>query len=518
MKRILAGVATTALALGGMLVATAAPASAHTPDASATCTTLSVNLGAYRGATVTVTVDGSAVATEQFDRNWSKSFPLDGSTSHTWSIDVDAHDSSSYDWQDSGTTEPCLPTTPEQPKKSEAQVAIYLYPKIHKDRPAAWENSGLQTLVGTTTVEWTKDSKRDGTYWYTELPETSILDEIDLCTDWGIQQDLLRGGPDEYEVPKNIQFPDGTLHDAHLMDWTHQELAELGISLPTGENCDGTPNVPETPEPPVDTPDEVVAPVPPAAVTVCGSTSSDIELPVTTGINYLSTEQGVLAVPADGYAFGEDLGGYTRTDDGDVIFPLENLLPSAEECALVPGDVAAVCEGASPYLGYSMSLPEGVEIDDETPLTITFLNPDGENHVTTGLPLEGSLLWPGASDTEPLQWPGWELQEDGSYVETEGNFAWTRDGVQVLFEVNPSFAAVVDYPPASSECANPQGMGGPDGAVVDVELDDAPAVEAEGEGELAMTGATVGWVAGFAALLVAGGVTLFLVRRRLQQD
>lgn len=512
MKRTLAGVAATTLAVGGMLVATAAPASAHTPRVKDTCSSLEVNLTQYRGADVTVTIDGTDVADETFDSSWSRTFELDGSAGHAWTVDVDAHDGNQYDWSDSGRTEPCTPTTPEQPEGSEVQVGIYLYPKLDASKGAAWENSGEQQLLGTTTLTLPEEELTNDEHWYTELPETDALDDIDLCTGWGIQQDLVRGGPDDYTMPESITYPDGSSMDGHLVDWTHQELSDFGIELPSAEDC-ATPEVPEVPEP------QVVVPQAPAAVEVCGADASDVILPADSAeVTYIRTEQGVIAAPSANHAFGEDLGGYTRTESGEVLFPIEALVPAAEDCALIPGDIAAVCEGDTPYLGYAVALPEGVEVDDDTPLTITFINPDGgENYVAEDQPLEGSLLWPGASDTEPKQWPGWEQQDDGSYVETDGNYAWTRDGVQVLFEVNPQYSTVVDYPPASSQCANPIGVGGADVDVTDTQVEaDVPPADAAQADQLPQTGATVGLFAGLAALLVAGGGVLFWLRRRIQ--
>ena len=81
----------------------------------------------------------------------------------------------------------------------------------------------------------------------------------------------------------------------------------------------------------------------------------------------------------------------------------------------------------SPWLGYAI-----------TECRITFLNPEGENYVVKNQPLDGELLWPGASATAPKMWPGWELV-DGEYVKTDGNYDWTREGVTVRFEVNPSY-------------------------------------------------------------------------------
>ncbi|MCK9794197.1 LPXTG cell wall anchor domain-containing protein [Isoptericola sp. 4D.3] len=512
MKRTLAGVVATMLAAGGMLVATAAPASAHTPRVEDTCSSLEVNLTQYNGAGVTVTIDGKNVADENFRRSWQHTFQLDGKSGHTWTVDVDAHDGNQFDWSDSGRTEPCTPTTP--PQGTEVQVGIYLYPKLDKDKPAAWENSGKQQLLGTTPLTLPEEELTNDEHWYTELPETDALDDIDLCTGWGIQQDLVRGGPDDYTMPETITYPDGSSMDGHLVDWQHQELSDFGIELPGAEDCT-TPPVPETPD--VEEP-QVVVPQAPVPVEVCGADSSDVILPADTeDVTYLTTEQGVLAVPGEGRTFGDDLGGYTRTEAGEVLFPITELLPSAEDCELVPGDIGAVCVGDTPYLDYGVSLPEGVEADGDTPLTITFLHPDGgEDYVATDQPLEGQLLWPGASDTAPKQWPGWEQQDDGSYTETDGNYAWTRDGVQVLFEVNPDYSTVVEYPEASTECANPVGVGGADVDVVADDDDVPPAETAEQADELPKTGATVGVFAGLAALLLVGGGVLFWLRRRIQ--
>ena len=126
------------------------------------------------------------------------------------------------------------------------------------------------------------------------------------------------------------------------------------------------------------------------------------------------------------------------------------------DCApLVPGDIGSRCIGEVPYLAYELTLPEGFTTDDPTPVTITMVNPEGEDYVIEDQPLSGSAVWPGASATPPLQWPGWTLQ-NGVYVPTDGNFAWTRDGITVIFEVNPTYETFVEYPPASAICANPE--------------------------------------------------------------
>lgn len=496
---------TTALALGGLLVATAAPASAHTPVVVADCDSLDVDLSYYAksGNRVTVVVDGKTLADDEFGDRYKKSFELDGSADHAWSVSVDASDKNRYDWSDEGTTTACPPAAGEEGE--EVQVGIYLYPKLDATKGAAWENSGKQELLATKTLVLPEDQLKNDEHWFTELPETTLLDDVDLCLGWGVQQDLLRGGPDEYTMPPTLTYPDGTSMDGRLVDWTHQELSAFGITLPSAEDC-ATP-----PAPPVEEVDEpvVVVPEAPAPVTVCGADSTSLVAPANTAdVTYLVTDAGILATPTEGRVFGEDLAGYTATDEG-LLFPVDQLLPTAEECALVPGAIEAVCEADVPYLGYAVALPEGVEADGDTPLTITFLHPrGGEDYVVTDQPLSGSILWPGASATEPKQWPGYVRNEDGSYAQTEGNFAWTREGVQVLFEVNPSYQTVVDYPPASSECANPP--------VTPVADEDATPVSAGEDDELASTGATVAGAATFAVLLVAGGALVFWLRRRVQ--
>ncbi|QIX25401.1 LPXTG cell wall anchor domain-containing protein [Nocardioides sp. JQ2195] len=122
------------------------------------------------------------------------------------------------------------------------------------------------------------------------------------------------------------------------------------------------------------------------------------------------------------------------------------------DCSLLPGSISSVCVGDIPYLSYAMTLPD--DYVGPTDMTITFVNPDGRDYVVTGQPLAGELLWPGAS-VDPAGWPGWVRNPDGTYSETTGNYAWTREGVEVRFQVNPEFTTTVAYPQATSACAGP---------------------------------------------------------------
>jgi LPXTG-motif cell wall-anchored protein len=179
--------------------------------------------------------------------------------------------------------------------------------------------------------------------------------------------------------------------------------------------------------------------------------------------------------------------------------------PPPPDDDLTPGLIASQCVGAVPYLGYSVTLPEGFVADSSTPLTVTFVHPtdSSQNYVVTGLPLSGTLLWPGARATAPQQWPGWVQLADGTYVETDGNYAWTRAaaGVTVRFDVNPTYVTTVFYPPESSVCANP--------------VNPAPAsVPGTGTSALPATGGSdmAPWGIGAALMLIAG-VMLVTMRR-----
>jgi hypothetical protein len=512
-KRLLASTATAALALGAALVATAAPAAAHTPVVDADCSSVEVGLWAYADADqpneLTVTVDGEVVKEERFGRSIETSVSLDPARDHTWEVEVDAADGRRFDWRDAGTTTAC-PTDEDQ-----GQVGVYVYPKLDASKPAAWENSGAQKLV--TGHEAAVPADPWAMTWTVAPLDLAAVREVvgddvpveTLCSAWGVQQDLINLSGHEYELPGEIEYSadghhKGDFPAGSLVAWEHQDLRDL---LPAGACAPGRPQA----APPAAAPVLDATPVAPAAAAVCGASIDDVVLPEDSArVRYTATSEGVVAEAADGVTLTDVPAGYVLAEDGRrAVLPAEAVLPAAADCALVPGAIEAVCEADVPYLGYEVALPEGVEADGDTPLTITFLHPrGGEDYVVGEQPLSGRVLWPGASATEPKQWPGFALNEDGSYTPTEGNYAWTREGVQVLFEVNPSYSTVVEYPPASSECANPP--------VAPIAAEDVTLVSAEDEGSrLASTGATVAGAAAFAALLVGGGVLVFWLRRRV---
>ncbi|MFD6136259.1 LPXTG cell wall anchor domain-containing protein [Isoptericola sp. NPDC060257] len=181
------------------------------------------------------------------------------------------------------------------------------------------------------------------------------------------------------------------------------------------------------------------------------------------------------------------------------------------------------CDGDVPYLRYAVTAT-GTE---NTTVTITWLNPGGDDVVQADLPMSGRVLWPGAvvdASGAPLDWPGWRL-ENGVWVEGD-EFDWVRPSVDVKLEVNPELTMTAAYPPSSPSCAtNPPGTVPPGepgeptpGTTVPaaVPADGAPPAAAPpASGFLPQTGAGVaGLVAAAAALVAAGGVAVGVARRR----
>lgn len=103
-----------AIVAGGALVAFAAPASAHTPTITSTCTTVTVDLDQYEpGSTVTVQIGSSTPKTSVFgEAHYRATVALDPSRTYQVTVDNRAdgvHDEWDRTW--SSTAPPCVPTT-----------------------------------------------------------------------------------------------------------------------------------------------------------------------------------------------------------------------------------------------------------------------------------------------------------------------------------------------------------------------------------------------------------------------
>lgn len=204
----------------------------------------------------------------------------------------------------------------------------------------------------------------------------------------------------------------------------------------------------------------------------------------------------LIAVPLSAQAAGSDLYTPTPTDG-----------------ASLTGSFAVVeCAADVPVIRYSVDLtdPNNTVTTDEATLILT----SGANTTTVALGtlvnnhLEGTVLWPGATAENGVAtgWPGWQ-KTNGDWVETTGNFAWTRGDIQAVLHVNPSLSVPVSYPEASSACAAPAGK--------------VASVSSSSSQPLAVTGLD-SWVipTGLGALAVAllGSVLVFARRTRSVQS
>lgn len=157
------------------------------------------------------------------------------------------------------------------------------------------------------------------------------------------------------------------------------------------------------------------------------------------------------------------------------------------------------CVGNVPWIQFQVDV-----VDPDSQLTdqqVSLYLANGANSVElqlgtlTNNHLSGRVLWPGASTDAAgngTGWPGWE-QMNGEWVETSGNFAWTRSNVTAELRVNPSLSVPLAYPEATAACASPAGFA-------------LPLTEGPG---LAATGSTVPAIAlgvGGAAVLLGGAL------------
>ncbi|WP_315095697.1 peptidase [uncultured Cellulomonas sp.] len=174
------------------------------------------------------------------------------------------------------------------------------------------------------------------------------------------------------------------------------------------------------------------------------------------------------------------------------------------QCQLNIQILSPVCDNEVPKLRYKV-VAVGTP---NTKVTITWVNPGGDDVVYADLPLEGTVNWPGAvegPDGKGIDWPGWRQLADKSWVEGD-EFDWVRPSVNVLFQVNPELTVPVAYPPSSPNChTDPPGE------------DEVLAVGNPKAAVLSATGSDSGPLLAAAAGLVvvgAGAVTMVAIARR----
>lgn len=134
---------------------------------------------------------------------------------------------------------------------------------------------------------------------------------------------------------------------------------------------------------------------------------------------------------------------------------------------LAGSSTMASCESDVPWIDYSvvMTDPDNAATSHTAYLRLS----DGTNSTDLLLGelqngrLSGRVLWPGASvgaDGRGNGWPGWTF-ENGRWVETSGNYAWTRGAITAEIHVNPQISVALSYPPASANClTDPAGVTG----------------------------------------------------------
>lgn len=107
---------------------------------------------------------------------------------------------------------------PVAPVEPIYEVAFYLYKKLDPTAPAAWENSGVQSLVVTAP----------GREWFTAYPGEL---PADVCgPGWAVQQDKV-SHDGSFVWPESIEYPDDNIGWPPIYAAQHADL-EMYIAVP----------------------------------------------------------------------------------------------------------------------------------------------------------------------------------------------------------------------------------------------------------------------------------------------
>ena len=164
--------------------------------------------------------------------------------------------------------------------------------------------------------------------------------------------------------------------------------------------------------------------------------------------------------PTAGYTFpdGETVKSVTFTVAGKLASQSQNptapcYLAPPEDPELVPGAIASQCVGSVPYLA-TPSADRGLRGPSSTPLTITFVHPTdpAQNYAVSNLPLEGTLLWPGASAAPRSSGPAGSCSRTAPTSRPRQLRVDARRGARA-FDVNPTTSTTVSLPGRVGRCA-----------------------------------------------------------------
>ncbi|MDQ0574868.1 hypothetical protein [Agromyces albus] len=376
------------------------------------------------------------------------------------------------------------------------------------------DNEKVELPAETDTVDW-EQVEADGKWVVTATAKSGYVFPDEAKTSWEFPIDdvpcviLVEGAPSFTDTcgPDNekVELP----ADTDTIAWTKAEVdgtwivtatAQDGSVFPEGASVSWSFTI-------NDAPCLIELVGTPTFEDSCGPDNEKLDLPADTDtIAWTKAEVDgtwiVTATADSGFTFPE----------GTTI-EWEYLLDD-QECAepsLAGSTMTGVCRADAPWIVFDIVLadPDGQASSGDASLVFS----DGEHIETIGLgeldesgALEGEVLWPGASVADdgvtPIGWPGWE-QVDGEWVETEGNFAWTRDVTSVLLVVNPDLEVAITYPVATPDC-----VAAPPRDVVA-----SGAVSAPSGTGLASTGFAGTTIAIVAGVIVMAGIALLVITR-----
>ena len=171
-KMLVLTLAAGTLAFGASAVSTVAPANAHTPEASATCSTLTVDLKSYDigndGAfvnSIRVEIDSELVEEADFGTSLRETYPLgDQEVAHDYRVEVDAR-GTQYDREFTGTSVPCVK---EPAPDAGAAVSV---------TPSTCDTNGTLVLGEITNATWGVPTATTGPGDYS-VTATAVVEHV----------------------------------------------------------------------------------------------------------------------------------------------------------------------------------------------------------------------------------------------------------------------------------------------------------------------------------------------------
>ena len=218
------------LTLAGLPFLGSLGASAHVPDVSATCSTLSVSLTKYDASGtnhVTVTIDTHEVAKTGFTKRFVKDYPLDRTTAHTYTVDVRAHDDADghEGWTKTftGTTTPCTEGSPQH----QPVTLCHAHPA---DKPDGWVVITVDddAVVHQSTHATEHDGDIIPPFTWTDADGTHEFEGKNWdegAESWGVDGKVI--------YANGCQLPDEQLRDCTVDDIDFTRNADLTVATVT---------------------------------------------------------------------------------------------------------------------------------------------------------------------------------------------------------------------------------------------------------------------------------------------